>query len=248
MQPWPVRFKRWTTILRCDYRGDGFGVRNRSLGFMTDPAFARAWDESVRLNAEVWRNFKTGVPDVRWRAHTCCWAARHALSIEGDFVEFGVNTGLLSVTVCNFLDFAKLDRKFWLFDTYAGIPVDRLTGEERGIAEMYNKRHYSDCYELAKRNFAPFPNAHLVQGILPESIDDAKIEKVAYLAIDLNNATAEKLSIEKIWPKLSKGAIIVLDDYAFSAHELQYAMWNDFAASVGQSVLTMPTGQGVIVV
>jgi hypothetical protein len=44
------------------------------------------------------------------------------------------------------------------------------------------------------------------------------------------------------------GATIVLDDYAFFGSEDQNAMWDEFARKNGQSILTLPTGQGVIVV
>ena len=65
--------------------------------------------------------------------------------------------------------------------------------------------------------------------------------------MDLNNASAEKATIEVLWPKLVQGAIIVLDDYAFIRRVRQYDMWNEFAKSVGRSVLTLPTGQGLLI-
>ncbi len=51
-----------------------------------------------------------------------------------------------------------------------------------------------------------------------------------------------------MWDNLVLGATIVLDDYAFRGSEEQNAMWNDFARKNGQAILTLPTGQGVIVV
>ncbi|MFO1034700.1 MAG: hypothetical protein U1E15_11695 [Hyphomicrobiales bacterium] len=58
-------------------------------------------------------------------------------------------------------------------------------------------------------------------------------EKIAYVSVDLNNAPAEQAVIECVWPRLSPGAIVVLDDYGFTAHAEQYVMWNDFARSKG---------------
>ena len=151
------------------------------------------------------------------------------------------------LTVCNYLDFDKTHRNFWLFDTFAGIPTDRLEGQEIEHAAWMNEHIYFDVYEYAKLNFSPFSKATLVRGILPDTLDQAKIEKIAYLSVDLNNASAEKGCINVLWPKLVPGAIIVLDDYAFIKRVLQYDMWNEFAKSVGRAVLTLPTGQGLLI-
>jgi len=230
--------------MKTDYRADGLGVKGKNISALTDTAFEHAYSEAVRLNDEGWRS---GVPDVRWRAHVCCWAARNALLIPGDFVECGVHTGLLSLTVAHFLDFAKLDRTLWLLDTFAGIPLERVSAQEKAHAAELNAAVYFDCYDLACRNFAPFPNARLVRGILPDSFTETSIDQIAYLSIDLNNADAEMATIERLWPKLSPGAIVVLDDYAFTGYESQFHAWNDFARSKGKMILTVPTGQGILI-
>jgi len=229
--------------MKTDYRNDGVGVRGKNVSALQEPKFDRAFLEAMRLNSEGWGG---NVPDIRWRAHVCCWAAQNALLIPGDFVECGVHTGLLSLTVAHFVDFATLDRRFWLFDTFAGIPLDRVSDEERAHAAI-NNQTFTDCYEFSRRNFAPYPNAHLVRGILPESLSQAFIDRIAYLSMDLNNATAEMTSIEQLWPRLSPGAIVVLDDYAFTGYEPQHEAWDQFARAHGQMVLTIPTGQGLLI-
>ena len=233
--------------MRVDYRADGFGVRKKNLGFFDDPAFARAWAESSRLNAEGWQKLKGGVPDIRWRAHVCCWAAQHGLSLDGDFVECGVHTGILSLVVCHYLDLTKTRKKFWLFDTYEGIPLDGLEGTDRRQAEYANTEIYFDVWAIAQRNFSTFDCARLVRGVLPESLTGADCDRIAFLSIDLNNARAEKSTIDVLWPKLVPGALVVIDDYAFKGHERQYEMWNNFAREVGKMVLTLPTGQGLLI-
>ncbi|MCP8940105.1 TylF/MycF family methyltransferase [Alsobacter sp. SYSU M60028] len=202
---------------------------------------------SAELNKEGWRKRKRGVPDIRWRAHICCWAAQHGLGLDGDFVECGVHTGILSLTVCHYLSMGSVPKSFWLFDTFEGIPLDGLNEAQRRQASALNRNVYSNVWDLAQRNFAPFPNARLVRGVLPGSLDEARIERIAYLSIDLNHAPAEMATIERLWPKLSLGAIVVIDDYAFRDHEAQYEAWNDFAARQGKMIVTLPTGQGLLI-
>lgn len=230
--------------MRPDYRADGIGLNGKNVSALAEPTFDKAYNEASRLNAEGWRG---EAPDIRWRAHICCWAAQNALSLQGDFVECGVHTGLLSLTVAHFLDFAKLDRKFWLLDTFKGIPLDRVATHEKAHAAELNTVLYFDCYDLALRNFAPFPNARLVRGTLPDSLTETQIDRIAYLSMDLNNANGEMATIEHLWPKLSPGGIVVIDDYAFTGYEPQFHAWNDFAHSKGQMILTVPTGQGILI-
>src|SRR5882672_5699463 len=111
---------------RFDYKADGLAVRHRNLSFLTEDRFAAAWEGSRRASAPGFKNGK--VPDARWRALICVQAAEQALRTEGDFVECGVNTGLVSGMVCRYLDFAKIKRTFFLFDTFAGIPLAGIAG------------------------------------------------------------------------------------------------------------------------
>jgi O-methyltransferase len=242
------QFRRWRKkhlrLFRPEYEANGLAVKNRNLGFLDDPRFRDAWDFAAQGNREGWPR---GIPNIEWRAHFACWAGAHALTIEGDFVECGVHTGLLSMTVCRFLRFAEIPRSFWLFDTFAGIPADRLPEDERAAAEAFNRDVYFDCWALATRNFESFPNARLVRGVLPDSLAGARIGRIAYLSVDLNSASAEGAVIEALWDRLSPGAVVLIDDYAFKGHEAQYEMWNGFAEGRGRMIATLPTGQGLLI-
>jgi O-methyltransferase len=237
-------FRRRRTF-RPAYASDGLAVKRKNLSFMTDPVFASAWEKVVETNTPYWPE----VPDIRWRAHVCVWAAASALQIEGNFVELGVNTGLLSSMICRCTDFDRhVNRRFFLFDTFAGIPGGGVSEKESAEIARRNAVIYRrDVYDFAKSVFDEFPNAQLVKGMLPHSLAGIDTGPIAYLSIDLNNAKAELDSAAILWPRLVKGAIIILDDYAFEGHEEQYSAWNDFTARQGLQILTLPTGQGMII-
>lgn len=229
-----------------DYAADGVGVWGKNLSFMHEPKFAAAWAKSRELNKEGWVKSKRGVPEVAWRAHVACWAASRGLALEGDFVECGVHTGLFSVTIAEFLNFTQQPKKFYLFDTFAGLPDYALKPAE-DTGRTINDRKYFDVFDIAKRNFAPYPNIELVKGVLPDTLSAIDGKKIAYLSIDLNNVVGEKAVIERLWPQVTPGAIILLDDYGFAAFADQHDMWNDFARSVDRVIVTLPTGQGLLV-
>jgi O-methyltransferase len=226
------------------YSMDGITVTGRNLGFLQDPVFNSAWQKSAAVNLT---GYPMGVPDLRLRAHIVLWAAHHGLRLEGDFVECGVHTGLLSLVIFHALDFGHQPRNFYLFDTFHGIPLDGLEDAEIERANTSNQSLYQDVYSAAAENFSSFPNARLIRGILPQSLADVEIAKIAYLSVDLNNVNAERGVIERLWDKLVNGAIVLIDDYDWVGHELQKKMWDEFAGERGLMIASLPTGQGLLI-
>jgi hypothetical protein len=227
------------------YAADGFAVRKKYLPFGKDTNFDRAWDDISSLNAPY---FGGTMPDIRWRAHTCIWAASNCARLDGDFAEFGVNTGILSSMVFRVLGEWIRDRHMFLFDTFHGIPLDSVSaGEARHAREMNETLYAKDVYEFTKAQFAPYPNVQLVRGLLPDTLSALNGRRLSYVSIDLNAAATEMAVIEGIWDQLVPGAHVVLDDYGFGRHEEQNSAWNQFAARAGRMILAMPTGQGVLI-
>ncbi len=231
------------------YKGDGLCTYYRNMEWMKDPKFARAYAKGMDSGHKMGR--PKGSQDdihIEWRVHMVLWAAQHATQLEGDFVECGVNTGILSLAVCDYLNFEKLsDRTFWLFDTFKGIPEDQASSSERAHTVDANASSYEECYELAVRNFAAYPNAKLVQGKVPETFVDVDIKQVAYLSVDMNIAKPEVAAMEFFWDKLVKGAVVVFDDYGWAHCGEQHEALNAFARSRGVSIATLPTGQGLLI-
>lgn len=220
-------------LVPLDFDADGMKLSDKNLKALSDPRFVQAYQRSV-----------DPVVPIQFRAHVCCWAASQAAKLPGDFVECGVNEGWLSLTICRYLDFNSLGKSFYLFDTFSGIPAEQITESEAARAALH---HYPDCFEKAKCSFSEFPRARLVRGKIPDTLDNVPIEQVCYLSIDMNIEKPERDAIEFFWPKLVSGGIVVLDDYAFGGYEKQHDSMDQFAAKVGANILTLPTGQGLIV-
>lgn len=243
------RLRYWATLAKWSltrpppaFVGDGMTLWSRDPAFLSDQRFMAAYREGMNSGHRIGNGRDL---HLEWRVHIAHWAARQALSVEGDFVECGVNTGILSLAICRLLDFGKIDRRFWLFDTYDGIPEETVAESERHSKTL--NAYYFDCYDLTKRNFAPYPNAHLVRGIVPQSLGTVQIDTVAYLSIDMNNAAPERAAMEHFWPKLSVGGVVVLDDYGFQGHSEQRNTINEFAKRENVPVAMLPTGQGLMV-
>ena len=70
--------------------------------------------------------------------------------------------------------------------------------------------------------------------------------RIAYASIDMNVAAAEMAAAEQLWPRLAPGAPMLLDDYGWAAHVNQKKAWDAWAQREGVTILSLPTGQGLI--
>ncbi len=226
---------------RPDYDADGLAVWGKNVAWRDEPRFAQAYAAGLDTGHEF------GAISHEWRVYLACWAASHALHLEGDFVECGVCTGITSLTICRYLDWNASGRRFWLLDTYTGIPEAQMLPTEVDHLRQFNTLYYAkDFFETTKRNFAPYPGVTLVRGRIPETLPQVTSQRIAYLHIDLNVAAPEAAAAEYFWPRLSPGAVLLLDDYAFAAHEEQHDAMDRFAAAQGVRIATLPTGQGMM--
>jgi len=209
--------------------------------FLADPAFIHAVDAG---NAR--RSWNASY-DVRWRYHVILWAARRAAAMDGDFVECGVNRGGFSRAVVDYVDFGRLDKTFYLMDTFDGLVEAYITPEERAAGVSRDAfAKYTECFDDVQEAFRPFPNVVLVRGPIPDTLTQVPTERVSYLSIDMNVVTPEIAAAEYFWDRLVSGAIVILDDYGHLPHVAQTHAFDAFAAARGVQVLLLPTGQGLI--
>jgi hypothetical protein len=152
-----------------------------------------------------------------------------------------------------YLDWNALGKSFYLLDTFGGMDRRFLTDEElrRGKWEYNQQVLDAHGYELSiesrRANFAEWDRIHLIQGAVPETLPQVDAERVAYLHLDMNCALPERAACEYFWPRLVPGGMILFDDYAYVGYETQKAAHDEFAAAQGVTVLSLPTGQGLIV-
>lgn len=227
------------------------------------PAFTYAQDglytihnsdfiQNPRFEAAYRFGIQGGRPNiqVQWRVHVALWLAEQAILLEGDFIEFGVHTGILSGAIMTQLNFARhSDRRYYLLDTFAGIPEEQISADERSVGVHTMNRKYVDgdkVYKMVQDKFTPWPNARIIRGRVPDTLDLVETEKVAFVSMDMNVAEAEIAAAEFIWPKMVPGAFMLLDDYGWQSHVNQKHAFDAFAARQQLEILTLPTGQGLL--
>lgn len=219
------------------YNQDRLLTQN-NCDFIKDDRFAAAYAAGDATDS--WWN----VP-IHWRIHVMFWAAERGLRIEGDFVECGVNRGGFARSIMEYVDFRSIQHKqYYLLDTFSGLVDDLISDEERENGIVAG--HYAECYTQVKETFNSFPNVHLIRGVVPNTLPQVPSEKICYLSLDMNCARPEIEAAEFFWERLSSGAAIVLDDYGFSEFAVQKREFDAFAKHRNVSILSLPTGQGLI--
>lgn len=218
---------------------------SHNCDFMKDPKFMRAYNlgKATDVNGTVLKNY-----DIFWRIHVLCWAANHVKNTPGDFVDCGVNTGIFSRAVIDYIDFNSTGKTYFLLDTFEGLDPRFSSAYEMGqeLNEKY-RRHKDTLYDQVKETFSPF-NVKVIKGAVPETLPLVTSDKIAYLSVDMNCVQPEADTLEYFWDKMSPGGIIILDDYGYgNVTNHQKAAHDAFAASKGVQVLSLPTCQGIII-
>ncbi|MEW5721601.1 MAG: TylF/MycF/NovP-related O-methyltransferase, partial [Thermodesulfobacteriota bacterium] len=210
--------------------------------FMKNPDYLRGYARGAAAHGED--------PKQYWRMHVALWCASLARRLDGDFVECGVWKGFLSLAIMEYLDWNSLGKRFFLFDTFAGLEEKYLSDSEKTMTDKIEhlQRYYRKTnFEAVQANFAPFQNVHFVRGSVPDTLAEVNVGKVCYLSLDMNNAYPEIEAAKFFWNKLVPGAPILLDDYGFVSYEEQKRAFDRFAEERGVAILALPTGQGLMI-
>jgi O-methyltransferase len=173
--------------------------------------------------------------DIAWRAHICTWAANQAIALEGDFIECGVWYGILSRTICNYVDFSRHDGTFYLVDTWGKMPGSHTSSN-----------YQDDIFSVVQKRFSDVDNVQLIRGPVPDVLTQITSSKVAFLAIDMNGSVPERAALEYFYDKIVPGGVIYFDDYGWDFPELR-ATIEDFFMDKPETLLHFPSGNSIVV-
>jgi O-methyltransferase len=218
------------------YNADGMATVHYSP-FEDDPEFTRLYDEM----ASEW--FSDTVVEARWRMWLLTRYARYASTLPGNFAEFGVYRGGCSRMV---LGTTQLDpaRRLFLFDTFTGIPRDRLTADE--VREGLGGRLGDTSADYVGRllsNWDPIPV--LCAGDVFDTVPRTDTGPLAFVHLDLNAAAPTLHVLEHSYDRLVAGGAVMLDDYGWRGYEDQRRTVEEFLRERPETIIALPTGQAV---
>jgi O-methyltransferase len=138
--------------------------------------------------------------------------------VEGGIVEFGCYSGTTSLFIQRLLQAGDPGRPFHVYDSFEGLPdkssLDQsVAGDQFKTGELHATK--SNFVQHFKQAHLPLPTIH--KGWFDELTTDDVPKSIALAFLDGDYYGSIKSSFKLITPNLSKGAVIIIDDYQSEA-------------------------------
>jgi len=151
--------------------------------------------------------------------------------IPGDIVECGVwKGGSMMAVAKTLLDLDNQEKELYLFDTYEGMTepkkIDISNGNINAIKEFDNTKIDTDsstwCRAViddVKSNIFSVgyekTKIHFIKGKVEETLPTDQIKNISILRLDTDWYESTKHELIHLFPKISKGGVVIIDDYGF---------------------------------
>ncbi|MGH2616233.1 MAG: TylF/MycF/NovP-related O-methyltransferase [Thermomicrobiales bacterium] len=139
--------------------------------------------------------------------------------VPGDLIEAGVWRGGTTIFMRAVLEvYGDTERKVWVADSFAGLPTpdyevypaDRLT-------DVWQSPQLAVALEDVKANFARYgfldDRVQYLKGWFKDTLPVAPIDKLAVMRLDGDLYQSTMDGLVALYPKLSVGGYVILDDY-----------------------------------
>jgi O-methyltransferase len=166
------------------------------------------------------------------RLWTTLMACKHAIEqdIPGDFVECGVWRGGNAMVAAELFKLHGLAKKVWLFDTFKGMTaptaadVEAAGGKsaQQQFAADQRATHNAWCYA----SLGDVRNSFVKKGLMSDQVlfvegdvcqtlaDPAHVpDQICVLRLDTDWYESTRKELEVLYPKLSRGGCLIIDDY-----------------------------------
>lgn len=150
-------------------------------------------------------------------------------NIEGDFVECGVWRGGNAIVAARFFQINGIDKKVWCFDTFEGMTpptaadvthtgrpaIDDFVRSSKGSHSTWGYVALEEVQEnFAKRDL--LTGVNFVKGDVLVTLSqhrEALPPQISVLRLDTDWYESTKKELEILYPLLSVGGVILIDDY-----------------------------------
>lgn len=160
-------------------------------------------------------------------------AVRHvvAAGVPGAVVECGVwRGGSMAAVARTLVELGRTDVPLYLFDTFEGMPEptdedvrwsgesarELLATEVGHEAELLRaEASLDDVRATMAATGYPTQHLHYVAGLVQDTLPGNAPEQIALLRLDTDWYDSSKHELEHLYPRLSPGGVLILDDYAW---------------------------------
>ncbi len=166
---------------------------------------------------------------------------KQALHVEGDVWECGVYRGGTAAMLAEMVRDSGVDKKVYLFDTFEGMPA---TDAKR---DLHRKGDFADTsLESVMASITAIERCVIRKGFMPDSFAGLENAKISFAHLDVDIYRSILDCLEFIWPRLSRGGFIVLDDYGLPSCPGARAAVDEFFAGKAAVPLCLHTAQCIV--
>jgi hypothetical protein len=202
------------------------------LGYFLPPLLSPDYGPELEQTIKRVRRHTMTTPR---RIAALCDGVEHVVRAEvpGALVECGVwKGGSMMAAALTLLRLGAADRDLCLFDTFAGMPPptpEDVFSAYDGYSPMRHWRrrakraragestwHYVSAEDVRAALLStgyPAERVHLVEGRVEETLPAAAPDAVALLRLDTDWYESTRHELEQLYPRLSPGGVLILDDY-----------------------------------
>jgi len=161
--------------------------------------------------------------------------------VPGEVWECGVYKGGTAALLAAYLRDRHPDKTLRLFDTFAGMPATDPA------KDLHAKGDFADTSVAAVAAYVGAVRACDVHpGLIPQSFAGLEASRIAFAHVDLDIYSAVRDCLAFVWPRVSFGGVVVLDDYGFPTCPGARAAVDEFFAHELCKPLCLPTGQALV--
>jgi O-methyltransferase len=160
-------------------------------------------------------------------------ATRYVASarIPGAIVECGVwRGGSMMAVALTLLAVDRDDVDLYLMDTFEGMPSPTardvhwsgepaealLAGEpESDTSQLWARASLDEVTASMAQTGYPSPRVRYVRGLVEETVPDQAPDRIALLRLDTDWYESSKHELAHLYPRLSAGGILIIDDYGW---------------------------------
>jgi O-methyltransferase len=177
-------------------------------------------DPSIRLQGGDWPYYADTMIGLK-RLENIEYCVGEVLKdkIPGDFIETGVWRGGATIFMKALLKASNItDRRVWVADSFEGLP---RPNEEKYAADkgdkLFSYKILAVSQEMVAKNFEKYDllddNVKFLKGWFKDTLPTAPIQQLAVVRLDGDLYESTMDGLVNLYPKLSKGGFIIIDDW-----------------------------------
>jgi|TARA_Y100000310_G_scaffold334739_2_gene415133 O-methyltransferase len=133
--------------------------------------------------------------------------------VSGAILEVGVAEGHTSAFIARVMRHLNCKKEFHVYDSFKGMPAPSIEdGEDNMLSEgdlAVKKGKYKCVFRNMTDGELPIIHEGWIENTMPEELP----EKIAFAYIDVDFYKPTLHALNSIYPRLSPGAVVVIDDY-----------------------------------